>query len=72
MESNFQLRVLLEERAALVSQIEALELRNARTPATVDEDELRNLQTAVARKDEAIGKVTDVDFYFYEKKQEGR
>ena len=72
VESNFALRVLLEERAALVNQIEAVELREVRTPAGVDEAELRNLQLALAGKDEAIKEVTDADSYFYEATQEVR
>jgi ankyrin repeat protein len=70
VESNLPLRVLLEERAALVNQIEAFELQKARTPA--DENELRNLQTALADKDGAIKKLTDTDFFFYEEKQKQR
>ena len=72
VESNFALRVLLEERAALGNQIEVLELREVRTPAAVDENELRNLQLALAGKDEAIKEVTDADSYFYEAAQEVR
>ena len=73
VESNLALRTLLEERAMLVSQLEPFELRKAAgTLATVSEDELGRLQAALASKDEAIKKVTDASFYFYEEKPGGR
>jgi ankyrin repeat protein len=73
VESNLALRTLLEERAVLVSQLEAFELRKAAgTLASVSEDELGKLQAALASKDEAIEKLADASFYFYQEKPEGR
>jgi ankyrin repeat protein len=70
--SNLSLRTLLEERAVLMNQIEALESQRPPLAATAYEGELAKLQTALAAKDEAIKSVTDASFYFYDEKRTGR
>jgi ankyrin repeat protein len=67
-ESNASLRKLLEERAELMNQLEALERRMEAARGHSDDD-VNKLRVALASKDVEIAKIADANFIFYEDKR---